>query len=394
MNNIYDFESLLHDDFFISSVKKPTEENKLFWENLIKKRKLNREDFDLACYFIQSVQQSLILPSSLEVSEMWVDIKEQNEKLSANKRRNIRIKIIFSSIAASILILLTIFLLSKKDEEKEFEKTIETILCKIDTFESSEVTLVLSDNEKISLSDKSPQISYNTKGEIQVNSTVLEQNEKTKETSAINQIIVPKGKYTILYLSDGSRLSINKSTRVIYPVCFDDKIREIFVEGEVFADVYPDPNRPFIIRTNNLIAKVTGTSLNVNAYKGGMEQVVLVHGEVSVKLKNTNEIKLLPSQLYSYSNEGTSVETVNVYDYILWKDGIQQYENGNFGEILNHLSDYYGEKIIYSEEVSKLKCSGKLDIDKPLNEVLDGIQHAVPIVYLKKGDVYIVSIKP
>ena len=49
-----------------------------------------------------------------------------------------------------------------------------------------------------------------------------------------DQIIVPKGKYTRLVLSDGTQMYVNAGTKVVYPRVFSKKRREIYVEGEVF----------------------------------------------------------------------------------------------------------------------------------------------------------------
>ena len=50
-----------------------------------------------------------------------------------------------------------------------------------------------------------------------------------------------------LTLSDGTKLHVNSGTRVIYPSDFTEDKREIFVSGELFADVAKDPDKAFII---------------------------------------------------------------------------------------------------------------------------------------------------
>lgn len=52
-----------------------------------------------------------------------------------------------------------------------------------------------------------------------------------------NDITVPHGMHQTLILSDGTKLHVNSGTRVIYPSDFTEDKREIFVSGELFADV-------------------------------------------------------------------------------------------------------------------------------------------------------------
>ena len=67
-----------------------------------------------------------------------------------------------------------------------------------------------------------------------------------------NDITVPHGMHQTLTLSDGTTLHVNSGTRVIYPSDFTENKREIFVSGELFADVAKDPDKPFIISAGDV----------------------------------------------------------------------------------------------------------------------------------------------
>ena len=69
----------------------------------------------------------------------------------------------------------------------------------------------------------------------------------------------------------------------MYPTYFEDKKREIYVDGEIYIDVTPNPEKPFIIKTSDMGIKVLGTSFNVSAYRDDAEKsIVLVTGKVAV----------------------------------------------------------------------------------------------------------------
>ena len=55
---------------------------------------------------------------------------------------------------------------------------------------------------------------------------------------------------------------------------FEDKKREIYVDGEIYIDVTPNPEKPFIIKTSDMGVKVLGTSFNVSAYREDVEKVL------------------------------------------------------------------------------------------------------------------------
>ena len=66
-----------------------------------------------------------------------------------------------------------------------------------------------------------------------------------------NQLFVPLGKNSSITFADGTKVWVNAGTRLVYPTTFVKNQREIYVEGEVYLEVAPDKNRPFIVRTDN-----------------------------------------------------------------------------------------------------------------------------------------------
>ena len=73
---------------------------------------------------------------------------------------------------------------------------------------------------------------------------------------------VPHGQKSELILADGTCLHLNAGSRVTYPSEFIGKERRIFVDGEVFAEVAKDPEKPFIIASGDVDVKVLGTTFN------------------------------------------------------------------------------------------------------------------------------------
>ena len=80
---------------------------------------------------------------------------------------------------------------------------------------SGQVQLLLSDKRKVQIDKDTVGIVYSSNGKIQIEQeehTVSETSENTDEAKGFNQIIVPKGKYSQLTLSDGTRMHVNSGT--------------------------------------------------------------------------------------------------------------------------------------------------------------------------------------
>ena len=270
----------------------------------------------------------------------------------------------------------------------------------------SDICLVLSDNKQMRFEEDNTDVKYDDKGEIKVNSqTVMEGNKEKEaagnkkekeETVTYNQLIVPKGKHSTLLLSDGTKLWVNAGSHVIFPVSFKGDKREIYVDGEVFLDVTRNEGNPFVVKTDRMAVEVLGTSFNVKSYAHEeADDVVLVTGSVHVRTETGRKAELIPNQRFRCTSAGDmDIQTVDVYDYISWKDGLLQYKKERLSVILQRLSDYYGKPIQWEPELERLTCSGKLDLKDDMEKVLSGLTRMIPVKFVKQDDCYYFSVTP
>jgi ferric-dicitrate binding protein FerR (iron transport regulator) len=310
------------------------------------------------------------------------------------KKNSRRIYLLIAASAACVLALVGIFLFQHSVEEPpvliaQNELKIENI-ARPDTM-GDDIQIIFSEENKITLKEKRAEIKYNDKGEAEVNSNVVTQAiDTTEQQETYNQIIVPKGKHTSLTLSDGTKLWLNAFSRIVYPPVFHKEKREIYIEGEVYLEVTPDKERPFIVKTNQMEVRVLGTSFNVSAYEDETSQaVVLVSGSVFVKTKAhaDKETELVPDQLFKLTGTETQLLTVKAANYISWKDGIYIHKDENLALILNRLAHYYGITVQFSPEVGAMKFSGKLDLKDNPERVLSGLSNTAPLQCRKQDDV-------
>ncbi len=102
-----------------------------------------------------------------------------------------------------------------------------------------------------------------------------------------NEITVPDGENRTLTLADGTRLLLKPSSRVTYPSKFYGKNRQIFLDGEVFAEVSKDKHKPFLITSGDVSVKVLGTRFDFRSYSSSeSSEVALEEGSVEMVVKS------------------------------------------------------------------------------------------------------------
>lgn len=380
-------DDLLKDDFFLESILRPSEETVLFWNTIIKEGILDPQVYaDAKIKVLDADLLSQISDSQVEV--LWGRIRKKNLKI-LRKKRVLKVVMSVATVAAAFLLLFAIthqFALTSPELSSRRKKTVE-----IADFRSDKIQLVTSSDQPIEISGQEATIDYSSSEAVTVNGETITNKEDVKAGKIIyNEIIVPYGKRTNMILSDNTKLWINAGSKVKYPVEFADDKREIFVEGEVYADVAKDPDRQFVFRTSKLNVAVLGTSLNVKAYRGQSEQqVVLVTGSVKVMSETYNEKILAPNHMYSYSDGLSRVQKVNPKNYTSWISGYYTFENEKLDVILKSISQYYGVKINCLAPKVLSSYSGDLELKDDVSDVLSGLCYMLSMEYKYENESYI-----
>jgi len=94
---------------------------------------------------------------------------------------------------------------------------------------------------------------------------------------------------SVLILPDGTKVSLNKNSKIVYPRHFANNHRDIDLIGEAFFDVKRDTTKPFSIKTGEAIIEVLGTSFNVINKRNKVVEVNVKSGKVSLKNKRNKK---------------------------------------------------------------------------------------------------------
>jgi ferric-dicitrate binding protein FerR (iron transport regulator) len=246
---------------------------------------------------------------------------------------------------------------------------------------SSKAILKLADGTTINLENETKSISETDGTLIQTNSKKVvysADNKKVKSRNIkYNVIEIPKGGEYQLTLSDGTEVWLNSETIIKYPVVFSQDKREVFVQGEAFFDVVHDENTPFVVITDKIDINVLGTTFNVRTYAGEkITTTTLVKGEVSITQNdNHKEFLLKPNEQAVISEKESMIKTVNVNQFVAWKDGRILFEENTLEEIFNDLSRWYDIQVDYeSEDLKDLRFSVDVKRYDRFSEILEIIR--------------------
>ncbi|MBD1423649.1 FecR family protein [Sphingobacterium chuzhouense] len=193
-----------------------------------------------------------------------------------------------------------------------------------------------------------------------------------------NTIAIPRGGQYKLMLPDGTKVWLNASSSLKFPV-FTGNSRVVELEGEAYFEVATiyrknsSQKKPFIVKTSSQQIEVLGTHFNVNAYHN--EEVVkttLVEGKVKVSSTATGEVRILkPGQQAQVAKTGNIhlFEDIDTEEAMAWKNGMFYFNNTDLATIMKQLSRWYNVEVDINN-MPKKKFNGALSRDVKLSQVL------------------------
>jgi len=251
---------------------------------------------------------------------------------------------------------------------------------------SDEIQLLLSDDERINISEEKASISYSEAGnEVRVgNKKSYQQSSSEAGKTTYNTLIVPFGRRSDLKLSDGTKVWLNSGSKLIFPSSFQNDKREVYLEGEAIFEVSHNKNKPFFVTSENHSIEVLGTVFNISNYEDdGFISTVLKSGSVKINyesgylFKTSNSKIIKPNQMAIFEkNQGVvATSNVKVAPYFSWRDGVFTFKNDDLKSIMKKISRYYNVEIeIQDENLAKDRFSGYLDVKDDIESVMQTIK--------------------
>lgn len=145
-------------------------------------------------------------------------------------------------------------------------------------------------------------------------------------------------------LPDGTEATLNIHTMLTCSRHYNKHTREVSLDGAAFFDVTSDPARTFIIRTNDLAIRVTGTSFYVNARKEDPEiEVTVSEGQVILRAQDQLEIVVDAGKKGTFSRvTGELFKGENTDpNFISWKTKYLVFSGDRLEDVIDKLNDTY-----------------------------------------------------
>jgi hypothetical protein len=187
-----------------------------------------------------------------------------------------------------------------------------------------------------------------------------------------NTIETPIGFQYRINLPDGSKVWLNASSSLRYPVIFKGNERLVELTGEAYFEVTHNDKMPFMVKAAGQVVEDLGTHFNINAYSDepGI-RTTLLEGRVRVKQIATHTSKeIIPGQQTLLTNEIFTVANVNIEQVIAWKDGLFVFDHTDLRALMRQISRWYNLQIVYEGNVKNDVFFGEVDRKYSLDEVL------------------------
>lgn len=207
---------------------------------------------------------------------------------------------------------------------------------------------------------------------------------KAESSNARLVIAVERGQKANITLPDGSKVWLNSQSKLTYSPNFNINKRELELNGEAYFEVAHNPDKPFIVRSNDIAVEALGTAFGVKAYnEDNLISSILMRGKVRVTTPDGESI-LMPNDriMYDKTSHKKALSTVtNATDFTGWIHNELRFENESLGEIAKTLQRIYNVEIIYSsEKIRNQRYTGTLN-NNSLESVLTIITLTSPISF-------------
>jgi ferric-dicitrate binding protein FerR (iron transport regulator) len=211
---------------------------------------------------------------------------------------------------------------------------------------------------------------------------------KDKMVGNTNDLVVeaPAGSKVSFELGDGTKVWLNHGSKLTYPYRFEGENRKVFLVGEAYFSVAQNKKIPFVVGTNRMEVKATGTAFNVSAYPDdSFVETTLVEGRVIVNDRSTNkELKVLsPNECLKFNLQQNeySMESGNTSKNIAWKEGLLVFRNDSLETVAKKLERWFNVEVVITNKKAFEFTYTATFTNETLAQVLDLMTIPTPVSY-------------
>lgn len=318
--------------------------------------------------------------------ENLADTLFEDFEIKLKKRSNIiTIKRVVQGMAATILLMVSIGLIFQNRNQNDNSLPKKNKLTDVKPGKNKAI-LTLADGSKIILDDAGKGILTNQAGVIinknkngQLVYTVSKKaGANYNTTTAYNSVETPRGGQYEIQLADGTKVWLNAGSLLRFPLKFDNKSRNVELQGEGYFEVAHNNKVPFKVLTGKQEVKVLGTHFNIKGYadESGINTTLLTGKVMVSNLTSKQSQVLIPGQQAKISKDQdqVAVNSVNVDEVVSWKNGYFIFDNQDISCIMKVISRWYDVDVEYKNLNKEERFGGTFSRSANLSEILNNLQ--------------------
>jgi transmembrane sensor len=202
-----------------------------------------------------------------------------------------------------------------------------------------------------------------------------------------NSMITPRGGEYKVILSDGTQVWLNAASSIRYPTRFTGPDRKVYLQGEAYLEVAPDPDHPFIVSTARNEVAVLGTSFNIKAYADdAYDRTSLIEGKVRISTTGGDTVTLKPGMQGLVKEGRIQAGEGNLQEALAWRNGLFIFEHESLENICKKLSRWYNVDFTFtSPQYRSLHFTGRLKRTEQITGLIQALESTCHLHFEQSG---------
>lgn len=221
-------------------------------------------------------------------------------------------------------------------------------------------------------------------------------NTTTTAETVIRVYEAQDGERAIYKLGDGTRVILHAGSRIEVPDNYNVENRELSLKGEAYFEAVHNPDKPFIVHSQDTYTRVIGTRFLVKAWPDEERKVEVVVSEGKVLFGDErtatdghrNETHIVQNQMAVIMGDSAPIlqEVGDLNWYLGWIDGRLVFENQPLHEIFQRLEQWYDVKIYISDEnIAEMKLTAEINYSLTMTNVMNGVALSLDLEVHREG---------
>ncbi|MEM9858241.1 MAG: FecR domain-containing protein [Bacteroidota bacterium] len=211
---------------------------------------------------------------------------------------------------------------------------------------------------------------------------------ETRVAELYQTVKTQRGEKRTVTLPDGSTIRMNYETEVKVPKQLEGDERVVYLTGQAHFDVVRNPEKPFIVYTDDTKTRVLGTSFDINTKKADETEIIVTSGKVSFSEKGQpdNLITLTVNDRAVLKTDQRILKSeIDAQKFTAWKENKLVFDGETLQEVIQVIEPWYDIKVMVKDP-DKLQGIYKFSYANPsLQELFERLSFMAKFDYTIDG---------